>query len=70
MPVVKRPVKPVEVTYVCDGCGQGMLEHDGAMDAESGAQDHRCLICDHRQTFFWERYPRIDHIGVDEVLPE
>ena len=68
MPVVKRLVRPVEVNYVCDGCSQGMLEHAGEMDAENGAQEHRCMICDHRQTFFWERYPRIEHIGLDEDL--
>jgi hypothetical protein len=43
-----------------------MLEACGAMDPENGNIEHRCLICDHRQTFQWRSYPRIDHIGVDE----
>ena len=37
-------------------------------DPETGEIEHRCLICDHRQTFKWREYPRIDHIGLDESI--
>jgi hypothetical protein len=66
MPEVKREVRPVEVNYVCDACGQGMMARSGDMDRETGDIPHRCLICDHSHTFKWREYPRIDHIGLDE----
>ena len=66
MPEVKRVVVPVEINYICDACGQGMMEKVGDMDPKTGDIDHRCLICDHRQVFQWLQYPRIDHIGTDE----
>ena len=68
MPEIKREVRPVEVNYLCDACGQGMMVSAGAMDPETGEIEHRCLICDHRQTFKWREYPRVDHIGLDESI--
>ena len=68
MPVSKREVRAVEVNYICDACGTGMMSRCGEMDPKTGAAEHRCLICDHRQVFQWETYPRIDHIGLDEKL--
>lgn len=66
MPEIKRLVRPVEINYICDACGKGMLEVCGEMDPATGDIEHRCLICDHRQTFQWHSYPRIDHVGIDE----
>ncbi|MFV8819010.1 type II citrate synthase [Haliea sp. E17] len=66
MPEIKREVRPIEVNYVCDACGKGMMVQCGPMDPHSGDIEHSCLICDHRQTFQWRPYPRIDHIGVNE----
>ncbi len=68
MPEVKREVKPIEVNYICDSCEKGMMEAVGEMDPETGEWEHRCLICDARQTFKWHRYPRIVHIALDESL--
>ncbi|MCB1848791.1 MAG: type II citrate synthase [Halieaceae bacterium] len=68
MPEIKREVRPVEVNYLCDACGQGMMVGAGAMDPETGDIEHRCLICDRRQRFKWREYPRIDHIGLDESI--
>jgi hypothetical protein len=68
MPEIKREVRPVEVNYICDDCGQGMMARSGDMDPETGNIEHRCLICDHRQAFQWREYPRIDHIGLDEKI--
>jgi uncharacterized cysteine cluster protein YcgN (CxxCxxCC family) len=66
MPEVKREVRPIEVNYLCDACGQGMLSRVGVADPATGEIEHRCLICDHQQTFVGEHYPRIDHVGIDE----
>jgi hypothetical protein len=66
MPEVKHEVKPIEVNYVCDACGNGMMEAIGEMDKASGEWEHQCLICDHKQVFRWQRYPRIEHIGVED----
>ena len=68
MPEIKREVRPVEVNYVCDACGQGMMARSGEMDPRTGDIEHRCLICDHQQTFQWREYPRIDHVGLDEKI--
>ncbi|MFV0276523.1 MAG: type II citrate synthase [Parahaliea sp.] len=68
MPEMKREVRPVEVNYVCDACGNGMMARSGDTDPKTGDTQHRCMICDHRQVFKWCEYPRIDHIGLDEDL--
>ena len=68
MPEIKREVRPVEVNYVCDAGGKGMMARCADMDPGTGAIEHRCLICDHRQTFHWREYPRIVHIGPDESI--
>lgn len=68
MPELKREVRPVEINYVCDACGQGMMSASGTMDPTSGDIEHRCLICDHQQVFQWYSYPRVEHIGLEEKL--
>jgi hypothetical protein len=68
MPELKREVRPVEVNYVCDACGNGMMTPCGEMDPKTGNIDHRCMICDHQQVFQWRPYPRIEHIGMEEKV--
>ena len=68
MAEIKREVKTIEVTYQCDACGQGMMARTGEMDPKTGEIEHRCMICDHQQTFKWREYLRIDHIGLDEKI--
>lgn len=68
MPEVKRVVKPVEVNYVCDKCEHGMMQKSGEMDSASGEIEHKCMICNHKQTFKWVSYPRIDYIAEEENL--
>ncbi|MEQ9394577.1 type II citrate synthase [Haliea sp.] len=68
MPEIQREVRPIEVNYVCDACGKGMMSACGDMDPKTGAIDHRCLICNHQQVFNWRPYPRIEHLGLDEKL--
>jgi hypothetical protein len=65
MPELKREVTPIEVTYICDACSQGTMEKIGEMDPQSGDIEHQCLICEHKQTFQWRHYPRIEHVGID-----
>ena len=68
MSEVKREVRSVEVNYLCDACGQGMMTKCGDRDSVTGDIEHRCLICDHMQTFKWKSYPRIEHVGLDEEI--
>ncbi len=68
MAEVKREVRPVEVNYLCDACGQGMMAQSGPLDPDTGDIEHKCLICNHQQTFQWRAYPRIDHVGLDEKI--
>jgi hypothetical protein len=62
MPEQKQEVKPIQINYVCDACGTGMMSPSAEMDPVSGDIEHRCLICDHKQTFQWRPYPRIDYV--------
>lgn len=68
MPEIKRPVQPVEVNYVCDKCGHGMMQKSAAMDSQTGDTPHNCMICGHVQIFKWVSYPRIDYVGVGEKI--
>lgn len=67
MPEIKRIVRPVEVNYICDACGEGMMEQIGEMDAKTGDIEHKCMICDQHHTFQWKHYPRIEHVGENET---
>jgi hypothetical protein len=66
MPEVRQEVRPIEINYICDGCGKGMMSPAGEMDPSSGDIKHQCLICDHVQTFKWRPYPRIDYVDVEQ----
>ncbi len=68
MPEVKRPVRTIEVNYLCDSCGKGMLHKVGEIDKESGDTHHECVICGNAQTFQWVTYPRIDYVAEDENI--
>ena len=67
MPEVRRPVQPIEISYVCDKCGHGMMQNCGEADPGTGMTPHQCVICGHRQSFEWVSYPRIAYVGLDEV---
>ena len=68
MPEQKREVKTVEVTYLCDACGKGMMTSVGVADKTTGETEHRCVICDHSQMFKWVSYPHIEYVGLDEEI--
>ena len=68
MPEIKRPVQTVEVNYVCDKCGHGMMEKQGEMDPRTGEVPHRCMICGDEKVFKWVSYPRIDYVGIGEKV--
>ena len=68
MPEIKRPVQTVEVNYVCDKCGHGMMEKRVIWTRGTGAMPHRCMICGDEKTFKWVSYPRIDYVGVGEKV--
>lgn len=68
MPEVKRPVRTIEVNYLCDKCGHGMMKQVGPMDQNSGDCPHECLICGNAQVFKWVTYPRIDYVGEGETF--
>lgn len=67
MPEVKRPVQPIEITYLCDKCEHGMMHSCGEAHPETGMVPHHCVICGYEQAFAWISYPRIDYVGLDEV---
>ena len=67
MPEVRRPVQPIEINYLCDKCGHGMMQSTGEADGSTGMVPHKCVICGHEQQFEWVSYPRIDYVGLGEV---
>ena len=68
MPEIKRPVQTIEVNYVCDKCGHGMMQKESEMNPQTGEILHRCMICGNEQTFKWISYPRIDYVGLGEKV--
>ncbi|MEH6549612.1 MAG: hypothetical protein V7711_10340 [Pseudomonadales bacterium] len=68
MPEIKHKVVPVEVNYVCDSCGHGMMKLIGEADAANGVNEHECMICGAKATFQWKSYPHIDYLSEEEVL--
>lgn len=68
MAEVKRPVKTIEVNYICDECEHGMMEQRGEFDPAEEARPHVCVICGHQQDFKWVSYPRIVYIGEEEEI--
>lgn len=66
MPETRRNVRPVEVNYICDSCGNGLMEQCGSIDNSNGEIPHRCVICSAEQQFKWRPYPRIDYVDADE----
>lgn len=67
MAEIKRPVRSIEVNYVCDKCEHGMMQKAGPTDPASGETPHKCMICGFEQSFKWVTYPRIDYVGEDEA---
>lgn len=67
MPEIKRKIVPVEVNYLCDKCGKGMMQACAETD-DKGMTEHECMICGARQSFQWQKYPRIDYIGENEAI--
>lgn len=68
MPEVKRPVKPIEVNYLCDKCEHGMMKQSEAADKDSGETPHECVICGHKQIFKWVSYPHVEYIDEQEEV--
>lgn len=66
MPEIKQPVQAMEVNYVCDKCGHGMMVSAGDMNPSTGEIPHKCMICSHQQMFKWVSYPKITYVGLDE----
>lgn len=64
---VKRPVRTIEVNYVCDKCEHGMMHKSAEGDDETGDVPHKCVICGHEQVFQWVSYPRIDYVDEAEA---
>ncbi len=66
MPEIKRKVMPVEVNYVCDKCGYGMMQQTGPTNKETGENPHECMICGHNMTFKGVTYPHISYMAEDD----
>ncbi len=66
MPEIKREVKTVEINYVCDECGYGMMRQLAPTNQETGETLHECAICGHKQTFKSVTYPHIAYLDIED----
>ncbi len=66
MPEIKREVKTVEINYVCDECGYGMMLQVAPRNEETGEVPHECAICGHGQIFKGVTYPHIAYLDVED----
>lgn len=63
MAELRREVKPVEINYLCDKCGKGMvikLEGDATDE-----KNHQCVICGEGYHFNGKGYPRIVYVPAE-----
>jgi hypothetical protein len=58
MPEIQRPVRTVQVGYVCDSCGDGLLTKVGVQIRQGQSQlfTHKCESCD-SVAFLVKSYP-------------
>ena len=68
MPREQRPLRPVQVDYRCDKCGDGYYRPEGAMLLSDPPQfNHNCTECGDQKTFT-EKYPTVRYCKEAELL--
>lgn len=68
MPREQRPLRPMQVDYRCDKCGEGHYRPTGEILMSNPPQfPHACNKCDHRATFT-ERYPTVRYALEGDLL--
>lgn len=68
MPLEQLPLRPVQVKYVCDVCGEGEYLPTGIMLTSNPPQfPHECDSCGDSQTFT-EKYPTVRYAREGELL--
>ena len=68
MPLQQLPLRPIQLDYVCDECGEGHYRPTGTSLMSNPPQyPHRCDKCDHPHTFN-ERFPTIRYCKEGELL--
>jgi hypothetical protein len=66
MPEIKHEVKTVEINYVCDEFGYGMMRQVTPSSEETGEIPHKRAICGHSQTFKDVSYPHIAYLDIED----
>jgi hypothetical protein len=62
MPREQTPVRPVQIDYRCDACGEGYYRPTGIMLTSSPLQfPHICNKCGDTKTFI-EKYPTLRYV--------
>ncbi len=62
MAEIRREVKPIEVSYLCDECNNGYVHEHPESKTEA---NHHCVICGHEYQFDGIVYPRIVFVPID-----
>lgn len=68
MPREQKPIRPIQVDYLCDKCGVGYYRPVSAQLMANPPQfPHECTDCDDKKTFT-ERYPTIRYAWEGQLL--
>lgn len=68
MPREQKPLRPIQVDYLCDKCEQGYYRPVGRMLLSDPPQfPHACTQCGNEKTF-WEKYPTIRYVDEGAIL--
>lgn len=67
MPMIKRPVIPTQIDYVCDKCGEGKYRPTGVTLMSNPPKfPHTCTLCGDTHTFY-KIYPCLEY---EEIINE
>jgi DNA-directed RNA polymerase subunit RPC12/RpoP len=68
MPIEQTPLRPIQVDYICDACGQGHYRSTGVSLMSNPPQyPHKCTNCDSTQVFT-ERFPVLRYAPEGQLI--
>ena len=68
MAYTQRPIRPIEIDFTCDSCGEGKMRPTGVMLCSNPPQfPHTCINCGAEQTFR-EKYPMVRYALEGELI--
>lgn len=66
MPERKTKVRTYRVDYICNHCGEGLMEFtDFALLSNPPKYEHQCNVCKSKRHFSGVKYPHFTHEADD-----